>query len=112
MYKKAVSLALVVALSLGLVGCATVQVEAPRGTDIKLSTENTTTYKRIVKKRVFYALWGLVPLTPNSTASMVNPRTTHEIKVKSYYNVVDYVISAVLGIVTITSRTVEIQIVN
>ena len=112
MYKKAVSLALIVALSLGLVGCATVQVEAPGGTEIKLATEDTTTYKRIVKKRVFYALWGLVPLTPNSTASMVNPRTTHEIKVKSYYNVVDFLISAVLGTITITSRTVEIQIVN
>lgn len=112
MYKKVVSFVLATVMTLGLVGCATVKVEAPYGTYIKLSTENTATYKRIVKKRVFYALWGLVPLTPNSTAYMVNPKTTHEMKVKSYYDVVDYLISAVLGVVSITSRSVEIQVVR
>lgn len=108
MYKKIVALFTAGIFAVGVVGCATVQVEAPAGSDIKLAPVNSTP-TRVVKKRVFYALWGLVPITPNSTAPMLNGQSAKEVKIKTYEDPIDYIITAVLGIVTITSRTVEIQ---
>jgi len=91
-------------------GCATVKVEAPQKTKIVLLEEfEGSDY--VIKKRVFYALWGLVPLTPNSTAEMLPAGTEIEaIKVKTYYDVVDFLISYVLGSFTIHSKTVEIEV--
>ena len=107
--KKATGYLLLVIFCVGL-GCATVKVEAPPKTKIVLLGEfEGSDY--VIKKRVFYALWGLVPLTPNSTAEMLPAGTEIEaIKVKTYYDVVDFLISYVLGSLTIHSRTVEIEV--
>ena len=111
MFKRIVSFVLVVIITFGFVGCATVQVAAPANTDIKLATEDAVP-KRVIKKRVFYALWGYVPINENSTADYLRGQDVKKVKVKSYYDVVDYLISAFLGGFTIMSRTVEIEVVE
>ena len=90
------------------VSCATVKVEAPSGSSIKLAPE-VSPYNYTAKKRIFYVLWGLVPITDNSTASMLQGKNVTEVKVKTYTDVVDILISAVLGNFSIVSRTVEVD---
>jgi len=91
-----------------LESCATVRVEAPGKSDIKLATE-TSPYNYVMKKKVFYILWGLVPITDNSTASMLAGKDVSEVRVLTYYDVVDAFVSYVLGWLSIHSKTVEIQ---
>ncbi len=91
-----------------LVACATVRIEAPSGSNIKLAPE-VSTYNYTAKKKVFYVLWGLIPITDNSTASMLQGKNVQEVKAKTYYDVVDYLIALILGNFSIVSTTVEIQ---
>ena len=89
-------------------GCATVRIEAPTGKKIQLVSD-VEPVNYTAKKRVFYALWGLVPITNNSTAPMLEGKNIDKVRVKTYYDVVDFLITAVLGNFTITSQTVEIN---
>jgi len=105
--KRGVVAAIIIAVFL-ITACATVRVEAPAGTDIKLAKE-TSQVNYIAKKRVFYVLWGLVPITDNSTAMMIQGKNVKEMRVLTYYDPVDFLVSYFLGWLTIHSKTVEIQ---
>ncbi len=105
MKKIALALAL-----MGLVGCATVKVEAPQ--PVKLASINEHTVPKASKK-VFYLLWGLVPITDNSTSDLVAPYTSGEkeirVKITAKYDFVDWVISFLtLGI--LSSQTVSVEV--
>ncbi|MCS7249660.1 MAG: hypothetical protein N2323_00545 [candidate division WOR-3 bacterium] len=92
-------------------GCATVIVSAPHGEKISLLSEtDLATFK--TTKKVWYALWGLVPLTNNSTAPVIQQYNLESVRVKTKYDVVDYLIGVFLnGIIptTIMTKTVEIE---
>ncbi len=86
-------------------GCATVVVESPK--DLKLA--NSGEYlPTMSKKKVWFALWGLVPLTNNSTADMMGA-CNEVVRVKGYIGVDDAVIGCCTGLVTIYPLTVEVQ---
>jgi hypothetical protein len=64
-----------------------------------------------IKKKVWYILWGLVPITSTSTADTMG-LCNEMVKVQSYYGIDDILINAVScwavgGLVM--SKTVEIQ---
>ncbi|HDM89883.1 MAG TPA: hypothetical protein ENG67_01580 [candidate division WOR-3 bacterium] len=105
--KKGVVAALIIAVFM-ITACATVRVEAPAGADIKLAKE-ASQVNYIAKKRVFYVLWGLVPVTDNSTAKMIRGKNVKEMRVLTYYDPVDVLVSYFLSWLTIHSKTVEIQ---
>lgn len=101
-------LALVICFSVIFAGCATVKVEAPRGQKIVLQP-SVESQPIVMKKKVWYALFGLVPISKNSTAEMVKDENLQEMSCKTYYSFVDYLISSITGFLTINCHTVEIR---
>jgi hypothetical protein len=99
---------LMLCASLLLVGCATIKVESPKGQNIVLQP-SFESQPVVAKKKVWYALWGLVPINSNSTADMVRDQNLTEMSVATWYGVDDFLISYVLGFVTIGTKSVEIR---
>ncbi|MEO0102842.1 MAG: hypothetical protein ABIK81_03980 [candidate division WOR-3 bacterium] len=90
------------------VGCATVSIVSPAGRKTTLLSEtDPTTYK--TTKKVWYVLWGLVPITDNSTADIIAKYNLENVKVKTQYDIIDYLISAILGGFSIQTKTVIVE---
>ena len=100
--KKLVSLVLLIAVTISVVGCYTIKVGGKA--ELAPSTEEGT---KIAQKRCWYALWGLVPIGDNSTDSLI-PGTVKKVRVETKYKVTDFLINIFTGIVTIETFSVEI----
>ena len=61
----------------------------------------------MMEARQWYVLWGLVPINDVDTNAMAGDATDYEITTQ--HTLVDVVISAVLGSITIDCRTVTVQ---
>lgn len=91
-----------------LLNCGTVLVNAPAGEDIKLLSEaDATTVKTTM--RCWFLLYGLVPVSGNSTDEVIAKSGLNNVKVRTYYGIVDIIIDVFLGWLTIHTRTVEIE---
>lgn len=91
--------------------CLNVVVKAPAGKKISISSQEPSIYSS--KKMVFYVLWGLVPITDNSTADlMLTVPDGSEVAVKTEMTLIDFLVSAFLGVVTIQSHTVSVGVVK
>jgi len=97
-----------------LSGCYTIKIEAPFKQEMFLQPR--VDEQPLVKKtKVLYALYGLVPLNPNSTAVIMqkNNLNCEEVSFKYYYGIDDYIINALLNIppipTTVYARTLEIR---
>jgi hypothetical protein len=66
--------------------------------------------KEVRSKMVFYILWGLVPLSDNSTKDLINSK--EKVRVKTMLGPIDFLISALLGFVTVGSRTIEVEVLK
>ena len=89
------------------IGCYSVKVKAPSGQEVQLVsyTENA---KEVKTKKVWYILWGLVPLSDNTTESeLVGVKKA---SVTTSFTFVDILISIFTGIITISPRTVEVNV--
>jgi len=107
--KKAVLLTTVLALSFSLFsGCATIQVKAPPGQDVRLLSEDDPIQTKI-QTRAWYVLWGLVPISDISTDVKIAEQKLTGVRVTEYYGFIDVLLDMVLGIVTVHTRTVEIE---
>ena len=96
MFRKLSAVFLIVAM-LFVIGCAahTHKVgNGAQGTDI-------------VEARQWYVLWGLVPINDVDTNAMAGGATDYEITTQ--VTVIDFVISAVLGNISINCRSVAVQ---
>ena len=96
MFRKLSAVLLIVGI-LFVIGCAThthVVGKGAQGTDM-------------VEARQWYVLWGVVPINDVDTNAMAGEATDYEITTQ--FTPVDFVISAVLEIVTINCRTVTVQ---
>jgi hypothetical protein len=100
--KKIVSLVLLVAMTMGVVGCLTIKVGGKA--ELAPSTEEGT---KIAEKRCWYALWGLVPISDNSTDSLI-PGTVKKVRVETKLTVLNFLINIFTGAATIETMTVEI----
>ncbi len=103
--KKGIFALLLASLLFG--SCATIVYEAPANKELKMATQVDAPPIKI-KKKVWYILWGLVPISSNSTAEMVG-LCNEMVKVKSYYGIDDFFIAFVLGTFSIMTMTVEIN---
>ncbi len=97
-----------VLITVFITNCGTILVNAPPKEDIRLLSETEPTSFK-TSMRTWYVLWGLVPITNNSTADIIAKHQLKNVKVKTYYSFVDYVIAAFLGGFTIYTKTTEIE---
>ncbi len=90
--------------------CATIAFEAPANKNLKMATQiDEPTVK--IKKKAWHIFWGLVPITSNSTADMMEP-CREMVKAKIYFGIDDILINAVSHVLAgsfVTTRTIEIQ---
>src|SRR4030042_5788814 len=100
--KKLVSVILLLAVTMSIAGCFTIRVGGKA--ELAPSTEEGT---KIAHKRCWYALWGLVPISDNSTDSLI-PGTVKKVRVETQYTIVDALINIFTFIVTLETFIVEI----
>jgi len=97
-----VSLILLVAVTMCVVGCYTIKIGG--NAELAPSSEEGT---KIAQKRCWYAIWGLVPISDNSTDSLI-PGTVKKVRVETKYKVSDFLINIFTGLVTIETFSVEV----
>jgi len=107
MKKGALLLALLLITAI-TINCGTVIIAAPPGKDIELLSEGDVA-RVVAIKKCWYLLWGLVPISNNSTAPIVADYQLKSVRVSSYYSAVDFIISFFLGFTSLHTRTVEIE---
>lgn len=90
------------------IACYAVRYVAPPQKEVKLMSE-TDAGKVKLQKRVWYALYGLVPITDNSTEDLISKYNLKNVKAKSYMSFIDYLISAFTGYFTIVTLTIEVE---
>ena len=95
-------------LIFSFIGCYAVRYVAPAGKDVKMMDEMTPAKVKF-QKRVWYALWGLIPLTDNSTADLIQKYNLKNARATSKFTILDYIISAFTGYVTIVTLTIEVE---
>jgi len=100
--KKLVSLILLLAVTMSIIGCFTIRVGGKA--ELAASTEEGT---KIAEKRCWYALWGLIPISDNSTDSLI-PATAKKVRVETKYQVSDFLINIFTMLVTIETFSVEV----
>ena len=83
------------------IGCATIKV----GGTAQLAPSSSTGEK-IATKRCWYALWGLMPLGDNTTDSIV-PNNS-KVRVETKMTIVDFLLSGLLGGLTLQTKTAEV----
>lgn len=105
--KRVLLTVVVAAVMLSALNCATVLVTAPPGSNVKMLEEIAPAPSKIMYKN-WYFLWGLVPITSNSTADVIAKHQFKEVRVKTYTGVLDWIISYVTSGI-IWTNTVEIE---
>jgi len=101
--RKLVLVFVIIMFASGLTGCYTIKVG---GNNQQLASSNESG-TLVAEKRVWYALWGIVPISDNSTDSMA-PASVKKVKVETTHTFIDYVISLFTGIVSIVCNTAEV----
>jgi len=101
-------LVLAAAMFIGTIGCGTVLVNAPPNSNVRLLAELEPAQSKVTMKN-WYVLWGLVPITPNATNDMIAKHGLKQVRVKTYFGVMDVLINAVLGALSLYTNTVEIE---
>jgi hypothetical protein len=100
--KKLVGLVVLITLSMSVAGCFTLRVGGKA--ELAPSTEEGT---KIAEKRCWYGLWGLIPISDNSTDSLI-PATVKRVRVETKITIMDGLINFFTLLVTIETFTVEI----
>jgi hypothetical protein len=105
--RKIIVMALLASLCLST-GCFTMKYAAPHGSSVSAISEGeSTTFKKSVK--VWYALWGLVPITENSSEKIIAEYNLKSARVKTQIMFVDYLIGIFTGIVSIVPATMTVE---
>ena len=100
--KKLISLMLLVVLVTSVAGCFTIRVGGKA--ELAPSSQEGT---KIAQKRCWYALWGSVPISDNSTDSLI-PEAVKKVRVETKYTVPDLLINIFTILLTIETFSVEI----
>jgi hypothetical protein len=91
-------------ISLVLVSCGVVLIQAPPDRDIKLLADaDAATYKTSIKN--WYFLWGLIPLSNTSTEEIIQNKGLKNIRAKTYYSFVDFIVECFTGGIVWTNTT-------
>jgi len=105
------ALLVLVVFSVVTFACQKIVVRAPEGKNVTLASGAISNYD--YQKRVFYVLWGLVPLGDNSTADLLaNVPDGSKVLVQTELTFVDYLITGILSVVSVCTKTVGVQVVK
>lgn len=105
--RKILAIVLIASFSLST-GCFTMKYAAPPQSNVTAVAEGTaTSFKKSVK--VWYALWGAVPISENSTAKLIADNNLKEVRVTTQFKFVDYVIGIFTGLVSIVPATMTVE---
>ncbi|MBN1114353.1 MAG: hypothetical protein JXA66_03350 [Oligoflexia bacterium] len=109
--KKFIAVLLVFCFSMSFISCTTVKIQTKSGFAY-LAPENggKPPAKTVRNKMVFYALFGLIPITDNTTGDLI--RAKEVVRVRTYMSGIDYLLTMLLGIATITTHTVEVEVIK
>jgi hypothetical protein len=89
-------------------GCYTMKYAAPTGASVTtISEEQPTTFKKQMK--VWYALWGLVPITDNTSSKVIAEKNLKNVRVRTEIKFVDFLVSLITGAVSIVPATMTIE---
>ena len=90
-------------------GCYSVRILSDRNSNIILASKTEhLPYKE--KYKVWYILWGLVPISDNTTSKLFNNSNLKKVRINTKLGIDDILISLVLGSFTsIASWTVEVE---
>jgi len=108
--KKLITLICIISL-LFLTSCYTVRVLSDTDRPITLASQ-TESLPFKTRYRVWYALWGLVPINDNTINKVLRETKVNKVRVTTKMTIVDWLISTVLNIfipTTIATWTVEIE---
>jgi len=89
------------------INCATVLINAPGGKTVTLLSNQPTTVK--ITLRNWYLLWGMIPLTNNSTADMIGRTNLDNVRVKVYYTPLQRLANLVMILGLVETNTVVIE---
>lgn len=108
--KKLITIICVLSLFL-LTSCYTVRILSDADRPITLASRaESLPYKETY--RVWYALWGLVPISDNTTNKILKESKIKKVRITTKMTIVDYLITLALNALiptTITSWTVEVE---
>ncbi len=85
-------------------GCYSTIALGPMDKEVKLAKKGSMC-SEIARKKVWYILYGLVPLGDNTTSDIVQG-VEHPVKIEAVTTVVDVLIGIFTSIVTIMPRTI------
>lgn len=106
--RKLIAIALIATFTLSSSGCFTMKATAPAKTPVAFISEGKrTTFKKT--KKVWFALWGAVPITNNSSADIIAENGLKQVRVTTKLTFVDFVIGAFTGIATIYPMTMTVE---
>ncbi len=100
--KRLISLILLVAVATSVTGCFTIRIGGKA--ELASSSQEGT---KIAQKICWYALWGLVPISDNSTDSLI-PETAKKVRVETKHTVSNFFINIFTILLTIETFTVEV----
>lgn len=105
--RKIVAVMLIASFSF-FTGCFTMKYAAPPQSNVTAVAESTaTSFKKSVK--VWYALWGAVPISENSSAKLIADNNLKEVRVTTQFKFVDYLIGIFTSIVSIVPVTMTVE---
>jgi len=91
-----------------LTSCYTVRVLSDVDRPITLASQ-TEALPFKTKYRVWYALWGLVPINDNTINKILRETKVNKVRVTTKMTFVDWLITGLLSYFTIATWTVEIE---
>ena len=95
-------------MALFLSSCLTTEVSAPAGQKVTLASDGAFCKEKI-RKRVWFALWGVYPISQNKTSELLKG-IKEPVKIKTYFSWLDVVIALFTGGFSIVPKTVAIYI--
>ena len=109
--RKIIVVLLAVCMIFISISCSTVKVAAPDNSFAYLMPD-TAKYpvKEVRSKMNFYLLWGLVPLGDNSAQSLIHPKEW--VRVTTSVSIVNWILNCIIGCVTISTNTTEVDVIK
>lgn len=87
---------MVLLLVVMMINCAEIYIESPMKSDVRLMAE-TEPGVYTTHMRCFYLFWGLIPISDNSTSTIIARYNLSQVKARTHYGLIDWLISGLTG---------------
>lgn len=89
-------------------GCFSMRLSTPPGQHVQaLSDDQPASVRK--EQKVWYALWGIVPITENSSQEFIRKHNLKNVRMTTQHTVADVLVSFITGIVSIVPATIVIE---